>query len=205
MATVSYFRIKQKCMKKILVINGHPREGSLSESIAESYEKGARKAGHKIEMLSLNDLNFSLVLKGSRTDTGQLEPDILKAQEKIRKADHLVFVFPIWWGAYPALLKGFIDRVFLSGFAYKHNPEQKKLIKLLRGKTARLVVTMDTPKWFYSLFYQSFGIRAMKQGLLNYCGIAPVKTTIFSPVRSSTHESRTKWLQQVETLGLHAN
>lgn len=192
-------------MKKILVINGHPQKDSLSASLAENYQKGAIDAGHSTEILNLNSLKFDLILKGSRMDTEHIEPDIRKAQEVINKVDHLVFIYPIWWGTYPALLKGFIDRTFLSGFAYTHDEATKKLVKLLKGKTARLVVTMDTPKWFYLLFYNNFGLRAMKQGLLHYCGISPVKTTIFSPVRTSTQQNRSNWRLKVKELGINAN
>jgi len=188
-------------MKKTIIINGNPNLDSLSMAIAEKYRKSAKNAGHNSEVLHLNKLSFDPILKGGRIDTGQLEPDIQKAQQSIKKADHLVFVFPIWWGTYPALLKGFIDRTFLSGFAYEYDKSTKKLNKLLKGKTARLVVTMDTPSWYYALFYKNLGIRALKQGLLQYCGVTPVKTTVFSPVRTSTQEQRKSWLSKVEQLG----
>lgn len=188
-------------MKKTLIINGNPNENSFSAAIVERYWKGTVNAGKDCEVLHLSQLDFDLVLKGGRELLGQLEPDIEKAQELIKNADHLVFVFPIWWGAYPALMKGFIDRTFLSGFAYKHDEHTKRLVRLLKGKTARLVVTMDTPKWFYSLFYKSFGLRAMKQGLLQYCGISPVRSTVFSPINSAGLVQRRKWLLKVEQMG----
>lgn len=188
-------------MKKILILNGHPKKQSLCTALANAYHLGAQKAGHECKVLNLIDLEFDLILRTDRSKLKDLEPDIAKAQSALQEADHLVFVFPIWWGTYPALLKGFIDRVFLSGIAFRHRANSTKWDKLLTGKTARLITTMDTPKWFYTLFYKSFGLRAMRQGLLEYCGVSPVKSTMFSPVHTSAPEIRTKWLAQVGELG----
>ncbi len=188
-------------MKKIVVINGHPNENSLSTAFADKYYQSAKEAGHNCEVLHLYKIQFDLVLKEDRGKGDNLEHEIIEAQQKIKQADHLVFVFPIWWGTYPALLKGFIDRTFLSGFAFKHRGNPKSWDKLLKGKSARIVTTMDTPKWYYSLVYKNVGLRAMKQGLLEYCGVSPVKTTVFTPVYSSTPEQRENWLSQVEVLG----
>ncbi len=190
--------------RNILIINGHPNRESLSTALAESYRIGAFSNGHSCDTLNLVELQFDPVLKSDRSDTRNLEPDLFEAQEAISKADHLVFVFPIWWGTYPALLKGFIDRVFLSGFAFRHHENSTKWSKLLKGKTARIIATMDTPKWYYSMFYKNFGFRAMRQGLLEYCGVSPVKTTVFSPVHSSNLEKRTQWLVSVTNLGKQA-
>ncbi len=187
-------------MNNILVINGHPNKESLTTALAESYRKGALKEGHECSILHLCRLDFDLILKPDRTDNN-LEPELSQAQTAIKQADHLVFIFPIWWGTYPALLKGFIDRTFLSGFAFQHHGSSNRHDKLLKGRSARLISTMDTPRWFYALAYRNMGFRAMKQGLLHYCGISPVKTTVFSPIHSSTPDQRRKWLSEVEKLG----
>ena len=122
-------------------------------------------------------------------------------QNEIKKAEHLVFVYPNWWGTYPALLKGFIDRVFLPKFAFKIQEKSPLPEKLLKGKSARLIVTMDTPLWYYNLIYKKSGHNSMKKSILNFCGIKPVKITAFEPIKSSTEEKRKLWLNKVEKLG----
>jgi putative NADPH-quinone reductase len=88
-----------------------------------------------------------------------LEPDLLAAWEKILWAEHLVWIYPIWWGSMPAILKGFIDRLFLLGFAFKKKENSVWWDKLLTGKSARIITTLDQPKWYfyYDIKDQFFG------------------------------------------------
>jgi len=188
-------------MKKILIINGHPDKESLCFGLAESYMKGAESAGAVCTIVNLIDLKFNPILMHGYRERTELEPDLLKIQQDIVDADHLVFVYPTWWGTYPALLKGFIDRVFLPGFAFKYRDNSLFWDKLLKGKTARLIVTMDTPAWYYSLIYRSPGHNSMKKGLLGFCGIKPVKIITFGPVKTSNEKRRTDWLAICEKLG----
>ena len=122
-------------------------------------------------------------------------------QEEILAADHIVLVYPNWWSTFPALLKGFIDRVFVPGFAFKYHEKGPFWDKLLTGKTARLLVTMDTPWWYYWLVNRSAGHNAIKIGVLEFCGIKPVKISVFSPVKSSDEAKRKQWLEEVRQLG----
>ena len=188
-------------MKNILIINGHPDKQSLCFELAQYYKKGADLAGANCKLVNLADLQFNPILTSGYRKRTELEPDLLMMQEEIKKADHLVLVYPTWWATYPALLKGFIDRVFLPGFSFKYRENSPLWDKLLTGKTARMIVTMDTPKWYYSLFMKNAGHRSMKKGILEFCGIKPVKITSFSQVRSSSEATRKSWLTQVEKLG----
>jgi NAD(P)H dehydrogenase (quinone) len=188
-------------MKKILIINGHPDKESLCFSLAASYKKGADLAGADCELVNLIDLEFnSILIYGYRQKTA-LEPDLLEIQQDILDADHLVFVYPNWWGTYPALLKGFIDRVFLPNYAFKYRENSPFWDRLLKGKSARLIVTMDTPKWYYWLVNRSPGHNSMKRSILDFCGISPVKITSFGPVRTSDAKKRKQWLDEAEKLG----
>ncbi|MFZ4463362.1 MAG: NAD(P)H-dependent oxidoreductase [Bacteroidales bacterium] len=188
-------------MKKILIINGHPDKQSLCNELAMRYKKGAEASGAQCKLINLVDLNFNQNLTSGYKKRTELEPDLLAMQQEITNADHLVFVYPNWWGTYPALLKGFLDRVLLPGFAFKYEGKSPLPKKLLKGKTARLIVTMDTPKWFYWLVRRSPGHNAMKKGVLEFCGISPVKITSFGPVVSSDEAKRKRWILQVEQLG----
>ena len=145
-------------MKKVLIINGHPDKKSLCFALAEQYKKGAQKSGASCKIIHLIDLKFNPISMGYNVLL-ELEPDLLKTQQAILEADHLVMVYPNWWGTYPALLKGFIDRVFLPNFAFKYHKDSPMPEKLLKGKTARMIVTMDTPRWYYWLIMHSLIIK----------------------------------------------
>jgi putative NADPH-quinone reductase len=188
-------------MNKVLIINGHPDKKSFCFALAESYKKGADTNGGQCQLVHLIDLNFNPILTNGYRLISELEPDLLKIQQDILKANHLVFVYPNWWATFPALLKGFFDRVFIPNFAFKYHDKGPLWDKLLKGKTARLIVTMDTPKWYYCLVNRSPGHNAMKIGILEFSGIKPVRITAFTPVKSSNDLKRQKWLKEVEELG----
>ncbi len=188
-------------MKRIVVIDGHPDKESLCASLAQQYKKGADATGAECELVKLTDIAFSPVLKNGYRKRTDLEPDLQKAGGLITKADHLVFVYPNWWGTYPALLKGFIDRLFLPGIAFEYQEKSPLPKKLLTGKTARLIVTTDTPAWYYALVFRKPGHRSMKKCILGFCGIKPVKITSLGSVKKSTEAQRNAWLNKVEELG----
>lgn len=190
-------------MKKILIINANPVKDSLCTALAEAYEKGATGAGASCKMIFLADLKFDPVMRYGYKKRMEMEPDLIAVQQDILDADHLVFVYPNWWATYPALLKGFFDRTFVPGFAFRYRDNSPMWDKLLVGKTARLLVTMDTPRWFYRLFYKNAGHHTIKFGILEFSGIKPVKIRSFSPVKSSSAEQRNKWLKQAEEIGSH--
>lgn len=190
-------------MKKILVINGHPDKESFCFALAESYKNGADSTSSICKLIHLIDLKFNPILTFGYRKISELEPDLIMIQKEILSADHLVFVYPNWWSTFPALLKGFIDRVFVPGFAFKYHKKDPFWDKLLKGKTARLIVTMDTPKWYYWLINKNAGHNAMRIGVLEFCGIKPVKITVFSGIKSSDDNKRKKWLQEVTNLGEH--
>jgi len=187
-------------MKKILVILGHPSRDSFCHALAETYIESATAAGAELRKLYLGDLMFDPILHEGYRVIQPLEPDLEKAREDIRWAQHLVFVYPSWWGGLPALLKGFVDRVFLPGFGFKFVEKALLPQKLLSGRSARLIVTMDTPPWIYRWFLSAPGHNQMRKCILNFCGIAPVKCTTFSPIKKSTDERRAGYLKAVGAL-----
>jgi putative NADPH-quinone reductase len=131
-----------------------------------------------------------------------LETDLVMAQEAIKWAEHLVFVYPIWWGTIPALLKGFIERVFLPGFAVNFRDNSPLWDKLLTGRSAHLIVTLNTPSWIYRWIYGRPGHNTMKKTILEFCGIKPVRITEVGPVRNSTDTKRKQWIAQIRALGV---
>ena len=188
-------------MKNILIINRHPDKESFCFALSESYKMGAYKTNTSVKLTHLIDLKFNPILTYGYRKISELEPDLVQMQQDILWADHLVFVYPNWWSTVPALLKGLIDRIFVPGFAFEYKENSPFWDKLLKGKTARLIVTMDTPKWYYWLINKNSGHNAMKIGILEFCGIKPVKITVFSGIKSSDESKRKKWLEVIKILG----
>ena len=187
--------------KKILVILGQPQRKSFGGALAEAYAEGAREAGAEVRELFLGDLTFDACGTAGNPQGRDLEPDLARAQEAIKWADHLVFVYPIWWGTIPALLKGFIERVFLPGFAVNFREHSPWWDKLLTGRSARLIVTLNTPSWYYRWVYGRPGHNTMKRTILEFCGIKPVRITEVGPIKDSTDQKRKQWLGQVQAIG----
>jgi putative NADPH-quinone reductase len=161
----------------------------------------ARAAGAEVKEFYLGELKFDPLASPTLKHPTELEPDLKNAQEAIKWADHLVFVYPIWWGTIPALLKGFIERAFQEGFAAKFHENSIWWDKLLTGKSARLVVTLNTPSWAYRWLFGRPGHNTMKKTILEFCGVKPVRITEIGPIKGSTEEKRKGWIEQVKSLG----
>ncbi len=187
--------------KKILIIQGNPDKTSFCDALAESYKKGALRANADVKEINVREIEFDPFLPFGYKKEVELEQGLIDSQHMIKWADHLVFVYPTWWGTMPALLKGFIDKVFLPGFGFQYRKGSVWWDKLLKGKSARLIVTMDTPPWYFRLFYGRPGHNAMKKLTLEFCGVKPVKIISIGQVKHSKESKRETWLNNVQKLG----
>ncbi len=188
-------------MKNILIINGHPTPKSFNHALANAYAKGAKEQGANVEFIEIGALNFESNLAHGYNEKMELEDDLKEAWRKIEMADHLVWVHPVWWGGLPAKMKGFIDRVFLPGVAFKFRKDSIWWDKLLTGKTARIIYTADQPSWFYRFFNKRPSLHALKKMTLEFCGVKPVKTTMIGPIKSTTDKDRERILKKIYLLG----
>ncbi len=190
--------------KRILVILGHPNSDSYCGAIASAYIEGAKAAGNEVQLISVGELSFDPVLHKGYTTVQDLEPDLVAGQAAITWAQHIVFVYPIWWGAMPAVLKGFIDRTFLPGFAFKYREGSIFWDRLLSGRSAHLLVTMDTPPWYFRWVYRMPGHNQMKRTILEFSGIKPVTVSSFGPIKDSSQQKRDQWLAKANSYGRNA-
>jgi putative NADPH-quinone reductase len=180
--------------RNILLILGHPDAESFCGLLADEYVEGATGAGAEVRRIDLGRLRFDPVLHRGYKVIQKLEPDLVRAQQDILWAEHLVFVYPMWWGSMPALLKGFLDRTFLPGFAFKFYDEESYLWKgLLKGRSARIMITLDGPPVAVNLLYQSPAIKMMKGMTLEFCGLRPVRVNQFGSVKRATRARRILW------------
>lgn len=180
---------------RVLLIMGHPRRNSFCAALAGAYKKRADEIGITVRELTLPDLDFNPDVTHEDILEQTLEPDLREAREAIGWAQHLVFIYPIWWGMMPALLKGFLDRILLPGFAFAEREEKGGYVGLLKGKSAQVITTMDTPPWVVKFILRSPGHRAFSLATLRFCGIRPVRVRMFGPVKTSTPATRRKWLK----------
>ena len=185
----------------ILIINGHPDKESYNYALSQAYFKGVSKTDAKITILNIAELAFNPNLQFGYRKRTELEPALEDAIQKIKAADHLVWVFPMWWYGYPAIMKGFIDRVFLPGITFEYVEGKSVVKKLLKGKTARIIVTADTPKWYDRWFMGRPALNQLKKGTLQFCGINPVSVTYIAIIKNSSEDFRKKWLAKVYNLG----
>jgi putative NADPH-quinone reductase len=183
--------------RKVLVINGHPdpRKERFCAALCAAYVKGAATRGHEIRRLDVGALDFALVRTAD--DFAMAEPPaaIRKAQADVAWADHLVVIHPLWLGGTPALLKGFFEQVFRYGFALSTERAMKGLLK---GKSARVIVTMGMPAPVFRWVFGAHGLMALERGIFWISGMGPIRHTILGSVETGP---RARWLETVEGLG----
>lgn len=188
--------------RRILVIAAHPREGSLSDALAQAYIEGAEAAGAQVRVLVLRAMVFARDVTAVPIEAQPSEPDIARAREDVAWAQHLVFVYPTWWGTHPALMKAFLDRLLAPGWAFRDCDRPPGFEGLLKGRSGHIITTMDTPAPVYRLLYRAPGHNALARATLGFCGIAPVRVRAFGPVKNATVEQRERWLAEVRAEGL---
>ncbi|MDF7637413.1 NAD(P)H-dependent oxidoreductase [Leuconostocaceae bacterium ESL0958] len=181
---------------KILVIQGHPDPESFTRANALHYQQAATAQGHDVDIIDLSQEDFDPVLRYGYRQHMADESKPNEYQAKIAAADHLAFFFPIWWGAEPALLKGFIDRTFTPRFAYHYN-KQGKLIPLLKGKSANLFCSSRGAGWLYHTALAPVTYR-WKTFILGYTGVKVQKAHFLGNMGSQkdTQARRQNFMEQ---------
>jgi len=187
--------------RRIAIVQGNPdpRGKRFAHALAEAYADGAQAAGHEVRVIDVAKLDFPLVRSKEDFDKGAPPAAIQSAQHTIEWAEHVVFFYPLWLGAMPALLKAFLEQVFRPGFAYKFKgpgmPE-----KLLKGKSARIVVTMGMPAFVYRWYFRAHSLKSFRRNILEFCGIGPVASTLIGSVEAPKTD-RNGWLATLRDLG----
>lgn len=188
----------------IVVIYAHAKEHSTSSALLTAFSSGCRTAKHKLHVIDLYKENFDPLLKEEQLKQGYRPAGQVKRyQELVKKADWLVFIYPIWWFGPPAILKGWFDRVFTSGFAFRYKKITRtigKPIGLLPVKKAVVIDTYGAPGWATKLLFFNMPWQAVKRGILKLCGI---KKFIHYPCYSAPYAStkkRHKWNRDVERI-----
>ncbi|TIP93611.1 MAG: NAD(P)H-dependent oxidoreductase [Mesorhizobium sp.] len=193
--------------RRILVVVGHPDPSPdrLCRGLAQAYAEGAKQAGHVVRQIDLAALNFPMLRTMQEFEHGAIPDSLKDAAGAIVWAEHIVFVFPLWLGTMPALLKAFLEQVMRPGTAFAYPDKGRGFPKtLLRGRSARMVVTMGMPSLLYQLWFLGHGIAGMRRSILHFVGISPVRETLFGMVAGASDATRAKWLGQMRRLGARA-
>lgn len=192
--------------KRILLLQGHPdaSQRHLGHTLLDAYAEGAQRGGHQLRRLDVASLDFPLLRSKADWDSGAVPPGLKAAQDDIRWAEHIVIGFPLWLGGMPALLKGFLEQVARPGFALSRPPKGDMPEKLLKGRSARIVVTMGMPALVYRWYFRAHSLKALERNILGFVGIAPIHETLVGMVEGLDDAERQRWVSRMTRLGERA-
>ena len=185
--------------KNVLVINGNPKSESFCKVLASHYIKSSEQ-GNDVRLISINSLEFDINLNFGYSSEHALESDLIYFQQSVAWAEHVVFIFPVWWGGMPAKLKGLIDRTFLPDFAFKYKSNNPMPEKLLKNKSADIILTMDAIPFYHRWIQGDPVYRQLKRTILRFCGFNKVSATYIGSIINSSEKQRDNWVKQVASL-----
>jgi putative NADPH-quinone reductase len=190
---------------KVTVIQGHPdgAGGHLCHALADAYCEGARRAGHEVRVIDVGKLQFPLLRTKDAFEREAPPAELEAAPGDIAWAQHLLLVYPLWLGGMPAIVKGFFEHVLRPDFVHELGGGKARKARL-RGKTARVVVTMGMPATVYRWYFGAHGLKSLRRNILSFVGIKPVRSTLLGLVEAASAKRRAAWLASLEKLGSRA-
>ena len=191
-------------MAKVAILVGNPLHDSYCEALGKAYQRGAESGGHQAEVFLLGRMNFDAILREGYRREQPLEPDLAKARAAFAACDHVVIIFPLWCGDMPALLKGFFERILQADLLAVQKSGGKASWKMFKGKSARIVMTMGMPGWFYRWYFGAHALKLLKRNILQFIGIKPVRSTVYGMIEAVSDDTRKQWLREVEAMGHNA-
>jgi putative NADPH-quinone reductase len=185
-------------MARIVIIQGHPDPGGghLCHALADAYAAGAEAVGHAVTRIDVATLEFPWLRTKEAFESGPPPAVLVPSQEAIAQADHLLVVYPLWLGTMPAVLKAFFEQVFRPGFAFALGG--KAWSRRLKGKSARIVVTMGMPALVYRWYFGAHGLKSLERSILGFCGIGPIRESLFGMIEAASAAKRDKWLRTIQ-------
>ncbi|MEO1292922.1 MAG: NAD(P)H-dependent oxidoreductase [Pseudomonadota bacterium] len=190
-------------MTKISIVVGHPRTHTFCEALGDAYLSGATEAGHEAQLFNTARMEFDPVLREGFDRSQPLEPDLEAAHSAMMAADHLVMIFPLWLGTMPAIFKGYLERVLQPELL--EPAKRDDFPPILKGKSARVVMTMGMPGFVYRWWFGAHALQVVKRNILGFVGVSPIRSTIYGSVEQVGNEQRTAWLEEMRELGKRAD
>ncbi len=191
--------------KRILVIDGHPDPDRkrFCHALAEAYADGARDTGNDVRCLTVSEMQVGFLRTAEEFAALPQDNLILTARADLLWCEHVVLIFPLWLGGAPALLRAFMEQVGRANFMA--DTSGKGIRQKLRGRSARLIVTMGMPSSIYQLIFHEHGVRNIIQGVLGLGGIGPIKRTLFGAIEVVTDAERQRRIALVKAMGRSAS
>jgi putative NADPH-quinone reductase len=187
--------------KRIVIIQGHPDPAGqhLLHVMADAYADGAIAAEHEVRRIEVAKLEFPLLRTQAEFESEALPPALVQARDDMRRAEHWVFLFPLWHGTMPALFKGFLEHIFRPGFAMEYRKDAFPR-RLLAGRSARIVVTMGMPTLMYRWYFGAYGLRGFERSMLSFAGIKPIRESLYG-LTFADEKKRTRWIEDLRRHG----
>ena len=187
-------------MKKLLLVNGNPDAATdrLTNGLADAYQEGAEAAGHSVSRINVGALAFSMLRTAAEFGTTPSEQAIVHARSAFLAADHVAFLYPLWLGGPPALLKGFLEQVARNQFFILENKGGFPR-GALTGRSASVIVTMGMPSLLYRTLFGAHGTKAFDRSILRMAGFSPVRTHLFGG-RAITAPHTTALIEKVRRM-----
>jgi putative NADPH-quinone reductase len=182
-------------MRQIAIVQGHPDRngGHYGQALATAYTEAATRAGHSVSIISVAELDFPILRTQEEFNSPAVPPAIERAQQTLRSAQHILIVFPLWHGTLPSLLKAFFEQTFRPGFAMEYRTRGLPR-RLLKGRSARIIVTMGMPAMLYRWLFGAHGVRVLERSILWWSGISPVRTSYIGSIGELSDQGRRRWL-----------
>ena len=190
----------------ILILDGHPDVSATRfiHALAAAYQQGAEATGHQVQVIKLAELEFPLLRSQAEYEKGEPAEAVRRCQHLMTWATHVVILYPLWLGSMPALLKALLEQMLRPGFAFSTLKLGRWPVKFMSGKSARIVVTMGMPAFWYRWYFRAHSLRSLQRNILRFVGFRRVRTTIVGSVASLTREQREAWMEDLRALGRQA-
>ena len=190
---------------KVLVVYAHPNPRSFNRAVLEAFTQGLSEGGHAHEVVDLYGIRFNPCLGGedlANLMAGKTPHDIKAQQEKVSRSEGIVFIHPVWWTGPPAILKGWVDRVFSMGFAYRFDERDGRPVGMLKLRKGMVINTAGASEEDAKTSGMKDAIRqAEATGVFTFCGIREVIHAVFYDVMRTDDKTRGRYLEEARRLG----
>jgi NAD(P)H dehydrogenase (quinone) len=188
---------------KVVIVFNHPYDGSFCNAILQSVTAGLQQANHEVDLIHLDHAGFNPVMTArdlkAFVDRKPVDPQVITYKARLEQADHLIFIFPIWWELMPALTKGFIDKVIFPGVAYDYTKSGRGMVPLFKKiQSVTVITTMNTPRALYRLIFGNAIKKAMIIGTFWKIGYKNRKWISLNMVKMVSDAKRRQWLDRLE-------
>ncbi|MBM9578604.1 NAD(P)H-dependent oxidoreductase [Leptospira sp. 201903070] len=184
---------------KFLLVYCHSNPKSFTKAILDAISETLESLNHSVKIIDLYAEKFDPVLQvdeAHRRRDLYKDPSMASYRELILEADHLVFIYPVWWHGFPAILKGFIDRVITSDFVYSFKDRPRNSIfpqGYMSQKKISCFYTLDAP---FLIALIDPGWLAIKYGIFRFCGFRNVERYYRHNLKHATDLERSHWIEE---------